>query len=53
MERNCPNKGIVDATSAHTRHGANVCSLCLSGDDSGEATLEFSCKSFLLNRLIN
>ena len=22
------------------RHGANVCSLCLSGDDSGEATLE-------------
>ena len=40
MERNCPNKGTVDATSAHTRHGANVCSLCLSGDDSGEATLE-------------
>ena len=31
---------FVDATSAHTRHGANVCSLCLSGDDSGEATLE-------------
>ena len=40
MERNCPNKGTVDATSAHTRHGANVCSLCLAGDDSGEATLE-------------
>ena len=40
LERNCPNKGIVDATSAHTRHGAHVCSLCLSGDDSGEATLE-------------
>ena len=40
MERNCPNKGTVDATIAHTRHGANVCSLALSGDDSGEATLE-------------
>ena len=40
MEHNCPNKGTVDATSAHTRHGANVCSLCLAGDDSGEATLE-------------
>ena len=40
MERNCPNKGTVDATNAHTRHGANVCSLCLPGDDSGEATLE-------------
>ena len=40
LAHNCPNKGIIDATSAHTRHGANVCSLCLSGDDSGEATLE-------------
>ena len=40
LERNCPNKGTVDATRADTRHGANVCSLCLSGDDSGEATLE-------------
>lgn len=40
MERNCPNKGTVDATRADTRHGANVCSLALSGDDSGEATLE-------------
>ena len=40
MKCNCPNKGTVDATSAHTRLGANVCSLCLSGDDSGEATLE-------------
>ena len=38
--RNCPNKDTVDATSSHTRHGANVCSLCLSGDDSGDATLE-------------
>ena len=40
MERNCPNKGTVDATRADTRHGAHVCSLALSGDDSGEATLE-------------
>ena len=40
MERNCPNKGTVDATRAGTRHGAHVCSLALSGDDSGEATLE-------------
>ena len=40
LERNCPNKGAGNATSAHTRHGANVCSLCLSRDDSGEATLE-------------
>ena len=40
MERNYPNKGTVDATSGHTRHGANVCNLCLSGDDSGGATLE-------------
>ena len=40
LKRNCPNKGTIDATRADTRHGANVCSLCLSGDDSGEATLE-------------
>ena len=40
MERNCPNKGTVDATSAATRQGANVCSLCLAGDDSGEVALE-------------
>ena len=40
IERNCPNKGIVDASIAATRHGADVCSLALSGDDSGEATLE-------------
>ena len=40
FERNCPNKGTFDATSAHTRHDANVCSLCLSGGDFGEATLE-------------
>ena len=46
LERNCPNKGTVDATSAHTRHGANVCSLCLSGDDSGEATLEEAGEKF-------
>ena len=40
MERNCPNKGTIDATRADTRHGAHVCSLALSGDDSGEAMLE-------------
>ena len=36
----CPNKGTVDATSAHAKHVASMCSLCHSGDDSGEATLE-------------
>ena len=40
MERNCPNKGKVDATSAATRQNAHVCSLALAGDDSGETTLE-------------
>ena len=40
MERNCLSKDVVDATNAHTRHGANVRSLYLSRDDSGEATLE-------------
>ena len=40
MERNCPNKGMVDASIAATRYGADVCNLALSGDDSGDATLE-------------